>query len=156
MAWGVHYLRNPGRLCDYSRIFFCCNLSLSLGVLRVILIKVIRVPNTAPHIPFIGHSIPTSSGAIPEMKRMGVHAIRSWDNLKQVSTRNFDGGNFGGGEADEVGEQAADDGGMSNDEEILLFALQFNQNWFKTDWNKGGNQSSRNMKCVNGWRVLTT
>jgi hypothetical protein len=126
MAWGVHYLCNPGCLCDYSRIFFRRNLSLPLGILCVILIKVIRVLNTAPHIPFIGHSVLTSPGAIPKMERMGVHAIGSWDNLEQVSTRNFDGRNFGGGEADEVGKQAADDGGVSNDEEILLFALQFN------------------------------
>lgn len=93
---------------------------LPLGILSIILIKVIGV---LPTQIVILRSTPPAR-AVPEMERLAVHAVGRRDDLEEVPARDLDGGDLGGGEADEVGEDAADDRGVPDDKEVLLLALQ--------------------------------
>ena len=70
-------------------------------------------------------------GAVPEVVRLRVHAVGRGHDLDQVAARDLDRGDLGRGQPDEVGEDAADDGGVPDDEQVLLLALELDQRRFQ-------------------------
>ena len=93
-----------------------------LRVLRIVLVEVVLVlaRRRAP-------------GAVPEVVRLRVHAVRGGDDLDEVPARDLDRGDLGRGQPDEVREDAADDGGVSDDEQVFALALELDERRFETD-----------------------
>ena len=81
--------------------------------------------------------------AVPEVVRLGVHSVRRWDDLDEVAACHLDGGDLGRRKTDEVRENAADDGGVSYDEQVLLLALELDQSGLETDCRVDGGVMSQ-------------
>ena len=71
--------------------------------------------------------------AIPEVVRLRVHAVRGRHNLDEVPTRDLDRRDLGRGQPDEVSEDAADDGGVSDDEQVFALAFELDERRLQTD-----------------------
>jgi len=100
------------------------NFPLALGILGIILIEIALV---------LARPVPTSAWAVPKVKRLAMHTIRRRDDLEQITARNFDGGNLRCGESDEVRQQASDDRGVTDDQQVLFLALKLDEDGFETD-----------------------
>ena len=97
---------------------------LPLRVLRIVLIEIMLVLPPARLAP---------PGAVPEMIRVARNAIRRRDDLNEVPARDLDRRDLGRGQPDEVREHAPDDGGVPDDEEVFLLALELDQGRFEAD-----------------------
>ena len=74
-----------------------------------------------------------SAGAIPEVVSLTVDTIRGGYNLDEIAPRDLNGRNFGRGKTDEVGEHAADNGGVPDDEQVFFLALQLDECRFQAN-----------------------
>ena len=106
--------------------------ALALRVLRVVLVKVVLVL-AALSTGTGAELVVAAAGAVPEVVRLRVHAVRGGHDLDEVAARDLDRGDLGRGEADEVREDAADDGGVPDDEQVFALALELDERRFEAD-----------------------
>lgn len=107
------------------------NFSLPLRTFCIVLIKIIRISNIRSHIAIAVAGPPR---AVPKVERMAMYPIRGRNDLEEVPACDFYRWDLGCREPNEVSEKTSNDGSVSDDEEVLLFALELDEGWFKANF----------------------
>lgn len=67
------------------------------------------------------------------MDTLGGVVVRGWDDLDDFVAGELQGWDVGGGAGHEVAVQDAEDGFVRDDEEVVLFAFELEDDGFETD-----------------------
>lgn len=103
-------------------------LPLPLRVLGIILIKVVLIL-----IRRLRVLVAPSPRPVPKVKCLTVHPVRRGHDLQQIAARNLYSGNLRSRKTNEIREKTADNRGVPNDQQILGFPLQLDEDWFESD-----------------------
>ena len=68
------------------------------------------------------------------MERSTGDAVTRRYNLDQISSSDFDGWDLGLREANKVCKNASYDGRVSDDQKVLLFPFEFDEDWLEANW----------------------
>ena len=77
----------------------------------------------------------------PKVVRLGVDTVARGHDLDEVAAGYRHGGYLGGGETDEVREEAANDGGVPDDKKIVLLTLELDDRGLKANYERDGKES---------------
>ena len=99
----------------------------TLRILRIILVQVTFILMRSTW-----SSCTITAVAVPEVVSLRLNSIRSGDDFDEVTPCNFNGWNLRHRETDQVSQHATNDGGVTDDKQILLFTFQLDEYGVKT------------------------